>query len=172
MIYNWCSTFKEPSRTHCHQTTCGFPLFCEQKDYRRNNECRKDSHIFLPSRLMGRLKQSTWRNQVDWTVANKNHPPGFSRQQILNQQKTGVEFPSIMGSMYEKGPLHQQICEHIPRSDDFGDSVLVFGFVDLFSFRFVYDYLSLKVGKVSKKVCQWLNPFDSSIEKIPRDRSE
>lgn len=43
-------------------------------------------------------------HQVDWTVGNKNHPPGFSRQELLKQQKTGVEFPSIMGTMYEKGP--------------------------------------------------------------------
>ena len=84
-------------------------------------------------------------HQVDWTVGNTNHPPGFSRQQILKQQKNWGRVPrNIMGSMYEKGPLSPTNLwtnSKVWRLWRFGFGVWFHGF---FSFRFVYDYLFLK----------------------------
>ena len=172
-------------------------FFVNRKIIAETNECRKDSHIFLPSRLMGRLKQSTWRTSLIEPWETKTTRQVFQKKELLKQQKTAVEFPGIMGSMYEKGPpspTNLWTNSKVWQLWRFGFGVW---FRVFFSFRFVYDYSfkgythlirnwkgakkekidlhqkGRKLGKVFwKKVCQWLKLFDSSIEKIPEDRSE
>ena len=125
-------------------------FFCEQKDYRRNQRMPEGLPHLLALSIDGSAETINLTHQVDWTVGNKNHPPGFSRQQILKQQKNWGRVPRHHGKYVgEKGP---------PFTNKFvnkfqGLTTLEIRFWCLvswifFSFRFVYDYSFLKVTPI------------------------
>lgn len=80
-----------------------------------------------------------WNNQPHapgWLNGGKQKPPArFFKTRTPETAKNRGRVPQHHGNyVRERAPFHQQICEQIPRSDNFGDSVLVFGFVDFFPF--------------------------------------
>ena len=81
-------------------------FFCEQKDYRRNQRMPEGLPHLLALSIDGSAETINLTDQLDWTVGNKNHPPGFPKKRTPETAKNCGRVPWHHGKyVRERAPF-------------------------------------------------------------------